>query len=170
MVASQGDAVSATQHNVTPVSGLVSVMVLGTWDAQVTMHMFNCTTKNLTIGITYPPAFLPFDSRSNHAYRFNSHCTGRVRSSLRTHFTSLLSSPRAGIKSPDREPSKEAQFQWSPWFHIHEPRRSSRMICFVHITCIFFSILSDSSAELIFISYSTKWRRHEAKWPANLKS
>ena len=26
MVASQGDAVSATQHNVTPVSGLVSVM------------------------------------------------------------------------------------------------------------------------------------------------
>ena len=60
---------SVPPSNVTPVSGLVSVMVLGTWDARVTMHMFNCTTKNLTIGITYPPAFLPFDSRSNHAYR-----------------------------------------------------------------------------------------------------
>lgn len=88
MVASQGDAVSATQHNVTPVSGLVSVMILGTWDAQVTvtMHKFNCTTKNLTIGIIYPPAFLPFDYR---AYRFNSHCTGRVREHTSLHFYHL---------------------------------------------------------------------------------
>jgi hypothetical protein len=109
MVASQGDAVSATQHNVTPVSGLVSVMVLGMWHAQITMHMFNCTAKNLTVGIIYPPAFLPFDSLSNHAYRLTT--TERERGSLRTHFTSLLPSPRAGIMSPDREPSKEAQFQ-----------------------------------------------------------